>query len=181
MHAFLGDHALGLALADVRLALVVGDYEADLCAAQVGQAASLCQRHVEVGRIVDDLDSGLERRHGVDAHLGDRSAQRIDDADDHFVLGSGRPAEGQGGKRGRDGDRKELRNFHRLPPVDVSMRASADARAAFGSARTVGRRYATDYHAVERGTALDPAPTLKYTGISAGARARSSGAGGASR
>ena len=100
VHAFLGDHALGFTLTDVGLALVIGDHDADLGAAEVRQTFALGQRHVEIGFLVDDLEGGVERRHGVDAGLGHGPAERIDDADDDLVRGGRDPPQGQGRQRG---------------------------------------------------------------------------------
>ncbi len=106
MDLFLGDHALGFRLAHVGLAAMVGDDEANLGAAQIGEALAGTQGNVKVDIFVDDIDRGFYGGHRVDADLGDGPGQRIEYPDDHFrrlrgPLDHGRQAKGQdgGGKR----------------------------------------------------------------------------------
>ena len=81
---FLGDQAFGLGAALLRIGLVVGEHEADLGAAEAGQAFALCQRQIEIVILVDDVERGLVRLLGIDAHLGAGAGERIDHADHHF-------------------------------------------------------------------------------------------------
>ena len=87
----LRDQAFGLGAALLRIGLVIGEYEADLGAAKAGQAFALRQRQIEIVVLVDDIERGLERLLGIDAHLGAGAGERIDHTDHHFgSLGAGR-------------------------------------------------------------------------------------------
>jgi hypothetical protein len=104
VHTLLGDQTLGFGLTDVRLAAVVDDDDADLGAAQVGQAYPRSHGHVEIDILVDDLDRGFHRGHGVDADLGDRPGQGIQHTDDDFVFRGTRVAERCQGERQYGGE-----------------------------------------------------------------------------
>ncbi len=93
MDLLLRDQALGLALADLGLALVVDDDNAHRGAAQAGQPLARSERHVELDVFVDDLDPGLHGRDCVYANLSHRAAQRINHAYDD-LLGGERLAQG---------------------------------------------------------------------------------------
>ena len=58
----LGDQPDGLLLADLRIALMVGLVELDLCAAEIGQAGTRRERHrLELRmRGIDDLGAELD-------------------------------------------------------------------------------------------------------------------------
>src|SRR5207249_6627228 len=82
--SFLGDQALGLGAALLRIGLVVGENKADLGAAEARQTFALCQRQMEIVVLVDDVERGLVRLLGIDAHLGAGAGERIDHTDHHF-------------------------------------------------------------------------------------------------
>ena len=81
---FLGDQAFGLGAALLRISLVVGEHETDLGAAKAGQTFALRQRQIEIVILVDDVERGLERLLGIDAHLRAGAGERIDHTDHHF-------------------------------------------------------------------------------------------------
>ena len=81
---FLGDQALGFGAALLRIGLVIGEHQADLGAAEAGQALALGQRQIEIVVLVDDVGGGLERLLRIDADLRAGAGKRIDDADHHF-------------------------------------------------------------------------------------------------
>ena len=94
----LGDQALGLGAALLRIALVVGEHQADLGAAEAGKPGVLRQRQIEIMDVVDDVGRRFERVPGIDADLRIGARQRIDDADHDFGglrAGRDRPRERQ--------------------------------------------------------------------------------------
>ena len=98
---FLGDQALGLGAALLRIGLVVGEHEPDLGAAEAGQTFALRQRQIEIMVLVDDVGRGFERLLGVDADLRAGAGQRIDHTDHHFgSLRAGRDRRECGGGGG---------------------------------------------------------------------------------
>ena len=98
---FLGDQALGFGAALLRIGLVVGEHEADLGAAEAGEALALRQRQIEIVVLVDDVGRGLERLLRIDADLRAGAGQRIDHADHHFgSLRAGRDRQQRGGGGG---------------------------------------------------------------------------------
>src|SRR5437899_9386901 len=62
---FLGDQALSLGAALLRIGLVVGEHEAELGAAEAGQTLALRQRQIEIVALVDDIERGLVRLLGI--------------------------------------------------------------------------------------------------------------------
>ncbi|MGY4297370.1 hypothetical protein ACVWXN_005465 [Bradyrhizobium sp. i1.4.4] len=84
----LRDQALGLGAALLRIGLVVGEHEADFCAAEARQTLALGQRQIEIGVLVDDLERGLIGLLRVDALLRAAAGERIDHAD-HDLGGLG--------------------------------------------------------------------------------------------
>ena len=98
---FLRDQALGLGAALLRIGLVIGEYQADLGAAETGQALALGQRQIEIVILVDDVSCGLERLLRIDADLCAGAGQRIKHADHHFgSLRAGRDRQQCGGGGG---------------------------------------------------------------------------------
>jgi hypothetical protein len=101
VHLLLRDQALGLGLADLRLALVIDDDEADFRAAEPGEPFGrlLHRRQVEVRLAVVQLGRHLDGRHRVDAELRQLAGHRVDDADDDFLWRLGVRSGGQQGHR----------------------------------------------------------------------------------
>ena len=91
---------------------MIGEHEAHLGAAEAWQALAFRQRQIEIVILVDDVERGLERLLGIDAHLGAGAGERIDHADHHFgALGAGR----DGSERCGGGSSKQhisARNVH---------------------------------------------------------------------
>src|SRR5947199_7385548 len=58
-YLFLGDQALGLGAALLRIGLVVGEDETHLGAAEAGKSLALCQRQLEIVVLVDQVGGGL--------------------------------------------------------------------------------------------------------------------------
>ncbi len=100
----LGDQALGLGTAFLRIGLVVGEDEADLCVAEAREPGIPRGRQIEIIGIVDDIGRRFERVTGIDADLRIRSGHRIDDADHHFArLREGHAAQGSESRSGGAG------------------------------------------------------------------------------
>ena len=95
VHLLLGDHALRFRLAQLRLALVVGEDEPDLGALEAGHALEpLVEGKGQVNGAVGDVGGDLEHRLVVDAGLRRRASHRVDDAEhDLLRLGGGRARE----------------------------------------------------------------------------------------
>jgi len=114
----LGDEALGLGLAHVGLALVIHDHEADLGAAQTRQAGGLAQGQVQGGAaIIDDLDGHLDSADGVDAHLGHRARQRVEDSDHDFLGGLGLRGRERRERHESQGEQSDRTSHHGDPPL----------------------------------------------------------------
>ena len=103
-HLFLGDQALGLGAALLRIGLVIGEHEAHLGAAETGEPLAAGQRQIEIVILVDDVRCRLERLLRVDADLRAGSRQRIDHADHHF--GRLRPCRDRQQRRARGGSKQ---------------------------------------------------------------------------
>ncbi len=86
MHFLLRDEALGLALADLGLALVVDDDDRHLGAAEAWQPLALGERQRQIGTFVDDLEHGLHGCARIEPGLRDRTRQRIEHAHFHLLL-----------------------------------------------------------------------------------------------
>ena len=100
VHLLLRDQALGLAQADLGLALVIDHDHGDLGAAEPGKSLALGERQRQVGAVVDDLEHRLHRGHRIDADLRDRTRQRIEHADLDLLLRlGGRSTDHQRGAR----------------------------------------------------------------------------------
>jgi len=107
----LGDQALGLGAALLRIALMVGEHQLDLGAAEAGKAGVLRRRQVEIMGIVDDVGCGLERVARVGADLGGRSGQRPDAADQDLLAGLREGA--RSSQRQRDTGQQDFAAIHR--------------------------------------------------------------------
>jgi hypothetical protein len=59
-HLLLGDEALGLGAALLRVGLVIGEYETDLGATETGQTLAARQRQIEIEVFVDDFGCGIK-------------------------------------------------------------------------------------------------------------------------
>ena len=88
-HLLFRDQAQRLVLAGRGAALVIGEHQLDLGAAETGQAGILGQREIaEFGmRVVDDVDRDLEPGLAMKAGAGRVAGQRQNNADLDLVLG----------------------------------------------------------------------------------------------
>src|SRR5204862_2494818 len=69
VYLLLSDQTLGLALADLGLALMVDHDDADLGSTESRQALVLSKRQRQIGALVDNLDRSLDRSYRVDSDL----------------------------------------------------------------------------------------------------------------
>ena len=117
-HLLFGNQPQRLVLSGCRAALVIGEDNLHLGAAETGQAGVLRQREVtQLGMgVVDDIQRGFDRGLGVDAGARGVAAQRKDSADlDRLVLGRS-IARQDNGKRGGAKQPEDVSKLH----IDVS-------------------------------------------------------------
>ncbi len=80
----LRDQALGLGAPLLRIALVVGDDDLHLGAAQALQPHALAERKIEIMRVVDHVERRVEGVLRVDADLSARARHLIERPDHHL-------------------------------------------------------------------------------------------------
>src|SRR5256714_4327234 len=117
-HLLFGNQPQRLVLSGCRAALVIGEDNLYLGAAETGQAGVLCQREITQLRmgVVDDIQRGFDRGLGVDAGARGVAAQWKDSADlDRLVLGRS-IARQDNGKRGGAKQPEDVSKLH----IDVS-------------------------------------------------------------